>query len=93
LGNPLAFAIVDVLGSAKELSPSEIARAVDRSVSRVSHVLSALRLAEVVCYDSDGRRAPLSLETFPGNSAARRGFGKIYRLFRNLSAIVVDLRN
>jgi DNA-binding transcriptional ArsR family regulator len=53
LGNPLAFAIVDVLRAGKELSPSEIARAVGRSVSRVSHVLGALRLAEVVRYETE----------------------------------------
>ena len=34
LGNPQAFAIVDVLGAGKELSPREIARAVGRNVSR-----------------------------------------------------------
>lgn len=62
LGSPLAFAIVDTLGSAKELTPSEIARTVGRSVSRVSHVLSALRLAEVVRYDSDGRQARYRLK-------------------------------
>jgi hypothetical protein len=50
LGNPLAFTIVSTLGETKELSPSEIARAVGRSVSRVSHVSAALRLAEVVRY-------------------------------------------
>ena len=55
LGNPLAFAVVNLLGESKELSPSEIARAVGRSVSRVSHVLAALRLAEVVRYETDGR--------------------------------------
>lgn len=62
LGNPLAFAIVNVLGECKELSPSEIARAVGRSVSRVSHVLAALRLAEVVRYDTDGRQARYRLK-------------------------------
>jgi predicted transcriptional regulator len=56
LGNPLAFAVVNVLGDNKELTPSEIARAVGRSVSRVSHVLAALRLAEVVRYETDGDR-------------------------------------
>ncbi|OGQ80108.1 MAG: hypothetical protein A3F90_12645 [Deltaproteobacteria bacterium RIFCSPLOWO2_12_FULL_60_19] len=35
------------------MSPSEIARALGRSLSRVSHTLGALRLAEVVRYDSD----------------------------------------
>lgn len=62
LGNPLAFAIVHVLGTANELTPSEIARAVGRSVSRVSHVLAALRLAEVVRYDTDGRQARYRLK-------------------------------
>ena len=57
LGNPISFAVVDALSQTKELSPSEIARAVGRSVSRVSHVLAALRLAEVVRYDTDGRHA------------------------------------
>jgi transcription initiation factor IIE alpha subunit len=45
LGNPVAFAVVNILGEHRELSPSEIAQAVGRSVSRVSHVLAALRLA------------------------------------------------
>ena len=59
MGNPIAFAVVDVLSQNKELTPSEIAHAVGRSVSRVSHVLASLRLAEVVRYDTDGadRRA------------------------------------
>ena len=56
LGNPVAFAVVQLLVENKELSPSEIARAVGRSVQRVSTVLGALRLAEVVRYDSDGKR-------------------------------------
>src|SRR5215813_8034793 len=62
LGNPLAFAVVNVLGENKELTPSEIARAVGRSVSRVSHVLAALRLAEVVRYETDGRQARYRLK-------------------------------
>lgn len=56
LGNPLAFAVVELLADNKELNPSEIARAVGRSVPRVSNVLGALRLADVVRYDSDGKR-------------------------------------
>jgi DNA-binding transcriptional ArsR family regulator len=62
LGNPLAFAIVNVLGDNKELTPGQIARAVDRSVSRVSHVLAALRLAELVRYQTDGRQAQYRLK-------------------------------
>jgi DNA-binding transcriptional ArsR family regulator len=56
LGNPVAFAVVELLAENKELNPSEIARAVGRSVPRVSNVLGALRLADVVRYDSDGKR-------------------------------------
>ena len=51
LGNPVAFAIVQALAAHKDLSPSELAQAVGRSVQRVSTVLGALRLAEVVRYD------------------------------------------
>ena len=62
LGNPMAFAVVNALLESKELSPSEIARTVGRSVSRVSHVLAALRLAEVVRYETDGRQAHYRLK-------------------------------
>lgn len=56
LGNPVAFAVVQLLAENRELTPSEIARAVGRSVQRVSNVLGAMRLAEVVRYDTDGKR-------------------------------------
>ena len=56
LGNPVAFAVVQLLAENRELSVSEIARAVGRSVQRVSTVLGALRLAEVVRYNTDGKR-------------------------------------
>jgi predicted transcriptional regulator len=56
LGNPLAFAVVELLAANRELSVSEIARAVGRSVQRVSTVLGVLRVAEVVRYQADGKR-------------------------------------
>lgn len=62
MGNPIAFAVVDALSQNKELTPSEIAHAVGRSVSRVSHVLASLRLAEVVRFDTDGRQARYRLK-------------------------------
>ena len=55
LGNPLAFAVVQLLAESRELSVGEIARAVGRSVQRVSSVLGVLRVAEVVRYQQDGR--------------------------------------
>ena len=56
LGNPVAYAVVQLLAENNELNPSEIARTVGRSVQRVSTVLGALRLADVVRYDTDGKR-------------------------------------
>ena len=62
MGNPIAFAVVNALSQSKELTPGEIAHAVGRSVSRVSHILASLRLAEVVRYDTDGRQARYRLK-------------------------------
>jgi DNA-binding transcriptional ArsR family regulator len=56
LGNPLAFAVVQLLAENRELTPSEITSAVGRSVQRVSTVLGVLRVAEVVRYQTDGKR-------------------------------------
>ena len=56
LGNPVAYAVVQLLAENNELNPSETARTVGRSVQRVSTVLGALRLADVVRYDTDGKR-------------------------------------
>jgi DNA-binding transcriptional ArsR family regulator len=51
----MAFTIVHLLIENKEMSPSEIAKAVARSVPRVSNILAALRLAEVVRYETEGK--------------------------------------
>ena len=52
----MAFAVVQLLAENRVLSVSEVARVVGRSVQRVSTVLGALRLAEVVRYNTDGKR-------------------------------------
>ena len=75
LGNPVAFAVVELLAENKELNPGEIAR---RSVPRVSNVLAALRLAEVVRYESDGKHNYYRLK-HPGD---------IRRLLASLSRFV-----
>jgi predicted transcriptional regulator len=62
LGNPLAFSIVRLLVENKNISPSQIARGVGRSVSRVSHVLAALRMMEVVRYETNGKQASYRLK-------------------------------
>jgi DNA-binding transcriptional ArsR family regulator len=54
-GNPVAFSIVELLLENRDMSPSQLARALGRSLSRISHTLGALRLAEVVRYDSDSK--------------------------------------
>jgi DNA-binding transcriptional ArsR family regulator len=58
-GNPIAFSIVELLLENREMSPSQLARALGRSLSRISHTLGALRLAEVVRYDSDAKMRAL----------------------------------
>jgi DNA-binding transcriptional ArsR family regulator len=62
LGNPVAFAIVALLAENKEMSTGEIARAIGRSVPRTSNVLGALRLAELVRYETEGRHARYRLK-------------------------------
>lgn len=62
LGNPVAFAVVQLLAENRHMSTSEIARGVGRSVSRISNVLAVLRLAEVVRYETEGRQARYRLK-------------------------------
>jgi len=54
LGNPVACSIVAGLVEKNEMTPTEIAKTVGRSVARVSNPLAALRLADVVRYDTGG---------------------------------------
>jgi len=80
LGNPIAFTVVNLLAEGKEMNTSEIAKAAGRSVSRVSNILGALRLAEVVRYQTEGTRAQYRLK-HPRQTrrilAALSGFVKI----------------
>ena len=62
LGNPVAFAVVLLLAESREMTTSEIARAIGRSVPRTSNILGALRLAEVVRYQTEGRHARYRLK-------------------------------
>jgi len=62
LGNPVAFTVVSLLASGKDMSTGEIARAIGRSVPRTSNILGALRLAEVVRYETEGRQARYRLK-------------------------------
>jgi DNA-binding IclR family transcriptional regulator len=58
----MAFMMIQALAENKELSSGQLARTVGRSVSRVSHILAALRLAEVVRYETDGTHARYRLK-------------------------------
>jgi DNA-binding transcriptional ArsR family regulator len=58
----MAFMMVKALAENKEFSSGQLARTIGRSVSRVSHILAALRLAEVVRYETDGTRARYRLK-------------------------------
>jgi DNA-binding transcriptional ArsR family regulator len=62
LGNPVAFGVVALLTNGKDLSTSEIAKAIGRSVPRTSNILGALRLAELVRYETEGRYARYRLK-------------------------------
>ena len=62
LGNPIAFTVVILLAENKEISTGEIAKAIGRSVPRTSNILGALRLAEVVRYETEGRHARYRLK-------------------------------
>ena len=62
LGNPLAYSIVSLLVHNKDMTPTQIARGLCRSVSRVSHVLTALRMMEVVRYETNWKQASYRLK-------------------------------
>ena len=62
LGNPVAFTVVALLAESKEMSTGEIAKAIGRSVPRTSNILGALRLAELVRYETEGRHARYRLK-------------------------------
>jgi predicted transcriptional regulator len=83
-GNPVAFSVVQLLAQSRELTPSEIARGVGRSVQRVSTVLGALRLAEVVRYDTDGKHNRYRLK-HPGE--VRGVIGALSRFVKVASAV------
>jgi DNA-binding transcriptional ArsR family regulator len=57
LGNPVAFTVVSLLAENKQMSTGEIAKAIGRSVPRTRNILGALRLAELVRYQTEGRYA------------------------------------
>jgi DNA-binding transcriptional ArsR family regulator len=89
LGNPVAFAVVELLAENKELNPSEIARAVGRSVQRVSTVLGALRLAEIVRYETDGKR---NLYRLKHPSEVRNILVSLFRFVKIASAVAASDR-
>jgi DNA-binding transcriptional ArsR family regulator len=57
LGNPVAVTVVTLLSDNKEMTTGQIARAIGRSVPRTSNILGALRLAELVRYETQRRHA------------------------------------
>ena len=61
------------------IEPKQIARAVGRSVQRVSTVLGALRLAEVVRYDTDGKHNRYRLKH---PSEVRNGLASLSRFVK-----------
>ena len=63
LGNPVAFTVVAALADCKEMSTGEIVKVIGRSVvPHTSNILGALRLADVVRYETEGRHARYRLK-------------------------------
>jgi predicted transcriptional regulator len=62
LGNSFAFTVVSLLADNNGKSIGKIARTIGRSVPRTSNFLGALRLAELVRYDTKGRHARYRLK-------------------------------
>jgi DNA-binding transcriptional ArsR family regulator len=62
LGNPIVFEVVRLLAEGEEMNTGEIAKTVGRSMSRVSNILGALRLADVVRYQTEGNHARYRLK-------------------------------
>jgi hypothetical protein len=54
LGNPVVYSIVAALHERDAMTPTQIVEAVGRSLGRVSALLAALRLADVVRYETGG---------------------------------------
>ncbi len=80
LSNPVIFAIVtEFLERDGGLTPSELGRGLRRSVQTVSTHLAKLRTADLVRYETDGRRTRYRLK-HPG---------EIHRLLEALSGVVV----
>jgi hypothetical protein len=90
LGNPLAFAVVNVLGENKELSPSEIARAVGfAGKSRFGRTPTGRGRPP-----RNGRETgALPFEASSRNPPASPGASEIHRFFLGFPMTVADLRN
>ena len=55
LGNPIVYQIVVLLDAGGPLTPSKLAKLIERQVSTVSIHLGKLRAADVVRYDASGK--------------------------------------
>jgi len=56
LGNPIVYQLVRLLDGGGPMTPSELAKLTGRQVSTVSIHLAKLRAADVVRYDTVGKR-------------------------------------
>ncbi len=54
LGNPVVYSIIAALHEQKTMTPTQLVEGVGRSLGRVSALLGALRLADLVRYDTAG---------------------------------------
>lgn len=81
LGNPVTFQILSLVVDA-QLTPSQMAKRVNRSVSTVSLHLSKLRLADLVRYEKKGLTVSYRAK-YPG---------KTRQLLQSLKQLVAQTR-
>lgn len=79
LGNPVALQIILFLDRDGPLGPGEIARRLRRKVSTVSHTPARLRAAELVRYETRGRRTRYWLKQQRATRAVLAGLMRFVR--------------
>jgi len=86
LGNPVAFQVVVLLDRGGPLAPGEITRCVRRKLSTVSQTLAKLRGAELVRYETQGRRTRYWLKQPRETRAVLAGLLRFVRATTHLRA-------
>lgn len=79
LGNPTVYRIIVLLANRGPLTPSEIAGLTRRKISTVSGHLARLRTADLVRYETRGKRVRYWLKHAGGTRAVLGALGRLVR--------------